>query len=122
MLNGLNYRTDKSLRFIIYFVNYGIHLVFCIFLSVGLVFAGGGGFSGMMVMFNEGQVVPGILSAICGGLMLLQLILGIPMLRSAHVFYRSEGHSLERAQGEAARQAAEDPRVQRAALNAARNV
>ncbi|KAJ3086162.1 Ubiquitin-conjugating enzyme E2 G2, partial [Quaeritorhiza haematococci] len=91
---------DRSISFFLFFVNYAFHLGVSALLAVGIPGWGGAG-----VIYSMSQLGNNLGSGICciiaSIFMISQVVYGLWQIKSASVYYRSKGLSVEKAQNEA---------------------
>jgi len=96
------YMKDQSLYFYIYFFFCGWHLLFSVYMVIGIPGTGTAGLITTIIAFKHGHIVAGILSVIaCTGWIIQTVGNGI-YYQKTWVYHTQAGHTLEKAKGELA--------------------
>jgi hypothetical protein len=99
-------KRDRSISFMLFFINYGVHLGVMILMSIGIPGWGGAGFIYTLQAFAKNQIGAGVLCILALSLFWGQCLYGLWHLRLAIVYYRSKGLSAEEAKSQALQGAA----------------
>lgn len=92
---------DRSISFMLFYFNFGIHLAAMIILGIGIPGWGGAGFIYMISSFGRNEVGAGVMCLFASIAFSMQVLYGIWNLRLVIIYYRSKGLSAEKAKEEA---------------------
>lgn len=92
---------DRSISFMLFYFNFGIHLAAMIILGIGIPGWGGSAFIYMISSFGRNEIGAGIMCLLASVAFSLQVVYGLWNLRLVVVYYRSKGLSADQAKQEA---------------------
>ena len=91
------FMTDKSVYLLIFFVFIAFHLLFQLYMGMGIPGKGGGGLINMIAMFAAGKIWAGILLIVSTVLWLGGALLSLILIQVVASRFRREGYSFEQA-------------------------
>jgi hypothetical protein len=89
--------SDKSVYLLVFFVFFTCHLLFQLYMGMGIPGKGGGGLINMIAMFAAGKHLAGALLVVSTVLWLTSVLFCIVLLQIVASRFRQEGYSLENA-------------------------
>ena len=92
---------NSSIRYILYFVSFGVQMAFFIFLALGWQIGGGGGIMALISALSQGKYVAAVLSGASVGCLAFSFLLGTIQMKAIAERYQSKGHSAGNAKKEA---------------------
>jgi hypothetical protein len=109
---------DRSVSFMLFYFNFGVHLAAMIVLAIGIPGWGGAGFIYMISSFGRNEIGAGIMCLLASLAFSIQVVYGLWNLRLVIIYYRSKGLSAEQAKEEAIKGVASNSVVQSLAKDA----
>jgi hypothetical protein len=109
---------DRSVSFMLFYFNFGIHLAAMTILAIGVPGWGGAGFIYMISSFGRNEVGAGVMCLLGFIALSLQVLYGLWNLRLVIIYYRSKGLSAEQAKEEAIKGISSSSAAQSFAKNA----
>lgn len=109
-------KDESTRKWIVFFINFVIHILYTIVMGLGIPKTNSAGLIYLITEFADHNNTIGIFSLVETFLWIINLLLSVFVIKSAHTTWRAEGHS-DRAKKEAA--AAASTAAQEAASNSA---
>jgi hypothetical protein len=112
-------KSDSSFNYMLFFFMFGCQIVFCCIFALGIGSLACGWISAAAkIGGKDGNEAVGAMMFVCASLWTVLAIFMILILRKIHSSYRNSGASMEKAQGEFARDVMKNKTVQNAAAEA----
>jgi len=95
------YMKDRAMYYFFFFVFFGFHLLFALYMAIGIPGSGSAGLINYIAMYADGKILAGVFGTVASILWFGQVLSGVWLMKIVHDHFRNKGHSFNEARAQA---------------------